>query len=203
MSESGPEPPLCVDLDGTLIEGDTLRISLRFLARKAPWTLLLVPFLLLRGRPALKAWIARRFVPDPASLVWRTEVLDFLRSERERGRRIVLTTAAHRRIGEAVCAHLGCFDDLVATEAGDNLKGRYKSAQILKSLSCKEFDYIGDSPADLPVFQVARRGYLVSPSPSLHRAASRIGRIERVFHARSGDVTDKVTKASVRDARNE
>lgn len=185
MSESDPEPPLCVDLDGTLIEGDTLRISLKHLAMKAPWTMLLVPFLLLRGRPALKAWVARRYVPDPASLVWRVEVLEFVRAERNRGRRVVLATAAHRLIGEAVCSHLGCFDTLVATESGENLKGAYKSAHILKSLSCKEFDYIGDSPADLPIFRVARRGYLVSPSPSLYRAATRIGRIERVFHATS------------------
>jgi hypothetical protein len=48
-----PEPPLCVDLDGTLIEGDTLRLSLWHLARSAPWTVLALPFLLLRGRPAL------------------------------------------------------------------------------------------------------------------------------------------------------
>jgi phosphoserine phosphatase len=185
MSESGAEPPLCVDLDGTLIEGDTLRISLKHLARKAPWTLFLIPFLLLRGRPALKAWVARRYIPDPAALVWRTEVLEFVRAERDRGRRVVLATAAHRLIGEAVCSHLGCFDTLVATDTGDNMKGVYKSTHILKSLSCNEFDYIGDSPADLPIFRVARRGYLVAPSPSLHRAATRIGRIERVFHTRS------------------
>ena len=65
-----PEPPLCVDLDGTLIEGDTLRISLRHLARTSPWKLLAVPFLLLRGRPALKAWVARQHIPNPSDLIW-------------------------------------------------------------------------------------------------------------------------------------
>ena len=177
------EPPLCVDLDGTLIEGDTLRISLRYLARRSPWTLLALPFLLLRGRPALKAFVARRYVPDPASLVWREEVLAFLREERSRGRRIVLATAAHRLVGEAVLTHLGLFDALVATESGDNVKGARKTAQIRKSLNCNDFDYIGDSAADLPIFQVARIGYLVAPSASLSEAAGAVGRIAREFHS--------------------
>jgi phosphoserine phosphatase len=177
-----PEPPLCVDLDGTLIEGDTLVMSVRHLARRAPWTLLAFPFLLLRGRAALKGYIARRYVPDPASLVWRSEVLAFLREERTRGRQIILTTAAHRLIAEAVAAHLGLFDGVVATDAGTNVKGRRKAEQIRKSLGNNEFDYVGDSGDDLPVFQAARVSYLVAPAPSLSRTARRVGRIAGEFH---------------------
>ena len=179
------EPPLCVDLDGTLIEGDTLRLSLRHRAQTEPWHLLAVPFVLLGGRPRLKAYVARRYIPDPASLKWRNEVLAFLREERSRGRRIVLATAAHRLVGEAVAAHLGLFDAIVATDAGDNVKGRMKAVHIRKSLSCKEFDYVGDHMADVPVFEEARLGYLVAASPALQAAARKVGRIEREFHART------------------
>ncbi len=180
---SGSEPPLCVDLDGTLIEGDTLVISLRHLVRRAPWTLFALPFVLLRGRPAFKAFVARRYVPDPARLSWREDVLAFLREERSRGRQIFLATAAHRLVAEAVVAHLGLFAGLVATESGENLKGRRKADFIRKSLGRNDFDYIGDSSADLPIFQVARVGYLVAPSAALSLAARRIGRIEREFPA--------------------
>jgi len=178
-----PEPPLCVDLDGTLIEGDTLMMSVRHLARRAPWTLLALPFVLVRGRAALKEYIARRYVPDPANLVWRPEVLAFIREERTRGRHIILATAAHRLVAESVAAHLGLFDGVVATDLGSNLKGRHKAAEICKSLEGKEFDYIGDSAADLPVFQAARVSYLVAPTPSLGRTARLVGRIAREFHA--------------------
>jgi phosphoserine phosphatase len=176
-----PEPPLCVDLDGTLIEGDTLRISLRHLARRAPWTLLAVPFMLLRGRPALKAYLARHYIPDPAALVWREEVLAFLKEEKGRGRRIVLATAAHRLIAESVVAHLGLFDAVVATDQ-NNVKGAQKTVHIRKSLNCNDFDYVGDSSADLPIFAACRTGYLVAPKPALREAAHRVGRIARVFH---------------------
>lgn len=177
------EPPLCVDLDGTLIEGDTLKISIRHLARRSPWVLLALPFVLLKGRQALKAFVANRYVPDPARLVWRTEVLAFLREEKSRGRRIVLATAAHRLIGEAVFTHLGIFDALVATDSGDNLKGAMKTAHIRKSLECNDFDYIGDSAADIPIFEAARVCHLVAPSPALREAASQVGRIGREFHS--------------------
>lgn len=181
-----PEPPLCVDLDGTLIEGDTFLISLRYLAHRAPWTLLALPFILLKGRPALKAFVARRYVPDPTSLVWRTEVLAFVREERSRGRKIILTTAAHRLVAEAVFTHLGLFDALIASDRAENVKGANKTAHIRKSLECNEFDYIGDSKADLPVFQAARSCYLVAPSPALREAAGQVGRIAREFHSRPG-----------------
>jgi phosphoserine phosphatase len=180
--ETRAEPPLCVDLDGTLIEGDTLRISLRHLVRTAPWKLLAVPFVLLRGRPALKAWVARRYIPDPATLVWRIEVLQFLREERSRGRRIVLATAATKAVADKVCAYLGLFDGIVATESGPNVKGNQKTVHIRKSLSCNDFDYIGDSLADLPIFEVCRIGYLVAPSAALSSAAKSVGRIAREFH---------------------
>ena len=184
-----PEPPLCVDLDGTLIEGDTLRMSVRHLARRAPWTLLALPFLILRGRAALKDYVARRYVPDPATLSWRPEVLAFVRDERARGRRIILATAAHRSIADAVAAHLGLFDGVVATDAETNVKGKRKATEIRKSLGNNEFDYIGDSAADLPVFEAARVTYLVEPSASVSRSARLVGRVAREFHASRREAT--------------
>lgn len=182
MTDPRPsEPPLCVDLDGTLIDGDTLAISVRQLARSAPWTLLVLPFALLRGRANLKGYIARRHVPEPSSFPWRPEVLGFLREQRESGRQIFLATAAHRLVAEAVVRHLGIFDGFVASDDVANLKGEQKAIHICKALQCKEFDYIGDSHADLPVFKAARIGYLVAPSRSLSAAARSVGRIAREF----------------------
>jgi phosphoserine phosphatase len=107
----------------------------------------------------------------------------FLREQRSLGRQIVLATAAHRLVAEAVAAHLGLFDATVATDSGANLKGARKAKHIRKSLGVNDFDYIGDSVADLPIFRVARVGYLVAPSPSLRQAAQRVGRIAQEFHS--------------------
>lgn len=176
-----PEPPLCVDLDGTLIVEDTLRLSVVGLLRRAPWLAIALPLVLLRGRAPLKAWIAQRFVPEPDSLTWRHEVLDFVRAERGRGRKVVLATAAHQLIARAVATHLGIFDFVVATTDTHNAKSDRKVGGIRKLLGDNAFDYIGDSRADLPVFRAARISYLVDPSPALRRLVQDEARLGGVF----------------------
>jgi phosphoserine phosphatase len=175
------EPPLCVDLDGTLIVGDTLAISARLLARRAPWALAGAVLAIVYGRAAFKAAMARVVIPDPASLPWRVEVTSFVREQKAAGRRVFLATAAHRKVAEAVAGYLGCFDGIVATDGRANAKGAGKLAAIRRALGDGPFDYVGDHRADLPVLQAARKGYLVAPNAALRKAASRVARIERVF----------------------
>jgi phosphoserine phosphatase len=181
VNTASAEPCLCVDLDGTLIVGDTLLISLRWLVRSRPWRVPSAAFALLRGRAAMKAFVATEVVPDPAELHWRTEVIAFLSAERARGRRIVLVTAAHQRVAEAVARHLCLFDGVVATDAMSNVKAARKLSAIRKLLGDTEFDYIGDSMADMAVFRAARQSYLVAPSRRLLDRARRFARPVHVF----------------------
>jgi phosphoserine phosphatase len=178
------ETPLCVDLDGTLIAGDSLVLSLRRLATSAPWHLPAVAFALLEGRAAFKSAVATRFVPDPEFLPWRATVVSFVREQHASGRRVLLTTAAHRRIAESVAAYLACFDGIVATEGEENAKGAAKLVAIRRFIgSDAPFDYMGDSSADLPIFAGARFGYLVAPTAAVRDQALRMGNIQRIFDA--------------------
>lgn len=174
-------PPLCVDLDGTLIDGDTLIITARALLARAPWHALLLPIWLLRGRAALKGEIAARAPFDAAALPWRGDVVAFLRDQRTEGRRLILATAADRRLAVRVAEHLGIFDSVIATEGMHNAKGAGKVLAIRAALGDTPFDYIGDSIADLPVLAAARVGYLVRPSLRLEREARQLAHIERIF----------------------
>jgi phosphoserine phosphatase len=93
----------------------------------------------------------------------------------------VLATAAHRRIAHDVARHLDLFDAVIATDGRHNAKGLGKLAAIQAHLGHTDFDYVGDSMADVPVFRAARRSYLVCPGTAL-RAAVRDGcRVEAVF----------------------
>jgi phosphoserine phosphatase len=178
-----PEPPLCVDLDGTLIRGDTLHVSFRMLVVRRPWVLPLAAIALLRGRAAMKDVIARHVVPDPARLHWRQDVVNFTRTEKSLGRKVYLATAAHRRVAEAVAEYLACFDGVIATEGGVNAKGPGKLAAIRRELGDVPFDYIGDTMADLPVLIAARKGYLVAPTRRLRKNARKYLAVERTFDA--------------------
>src|SRR5262249_16607889 len=132
-------------------------------------------------RARFKAYVSDHVSLDPVSLPYRTEVLDFLKRERMTRQSIVLATAAHRRIADSVAAHLRVFDSVIASDAGHNTKGDGKLGSIRAHIGPSEFDYVGDSMADVPVFRAARRSYLVCPEPAL-TAALRVGcRVETVF----------------------
>ena len=175
-------PPLVVDLDGTLTPVDTLVESLIRAIRRAPLTLLLLPLWLLRGRAAFKRAIAQRARPDVARLPYRVSLLDWLREQKAAGRRLVLATAADRAIAIEVARHLDLFDDVLATDDGHNLKGEAKLDAIRATVG-PAFAYAGDSRADLPVWLAAQAAVLVGVSASVAAAVRARVPIEREFAA--------------------
>ena len=174
--------PLCVDLDGTLIVGDTLRLSLRALLVTKPWVFFYLPFRVLCGRAVFKESVSRMITLDPRRLPYREPVLSFLKEQKTAGRRLILVTAANHAIAQSVAGHLDLFDGVVASDERRNVKGINKVSAIREYLKGGEFDYIGDSSADLPVFRAARQSILVHPSNKLLAAAARVGRVQKVFH---------------------
>ena len=173
--------PLVVDLDGTLIDGDTLHLSLARLVRERPWMAPVLPFVVFAGRAQFKEFVSDRVSLDPAALPYRSDVLAFVKQERAGNRRVVLATAAHRRIADGVARHLGLFDSVIATDGRHNAKGVGKLASIRAHLGEREFDYVGDSLADVPVFRAARLSYLVCPDVALEQAVRDGCRVEAVF----------------------
>lgn len=164
LQDTGVEvlPPLVVDLDGTLTPTDTLLESIVQLLRKAPWMVFLLPFWIFSGRAAFKARIARHVRIAVDILPYQEDLLAYLRMEKGRGRSILLATAAHRSIAEAVAAHLGLFDRVLASNDRVNLKGKTKLAEIKATVS-GGFVYAGDNRADLPVWREAQGAVLVGP----------------------------------------
>jgi len=162
-------PPLCVDLDGTLIQTDLLAESLLILVKRNPVYLLLALFWLLRGRAVLKAEIAARAVPSPAVLPYNREFLAWLRGERRDGRELWLCTAANEKLAAAVASHLGIFDGVIASDARTNLAGRRKADQLVQHFGQRAFDYCGNERRDLEIWSHARGAVVVGASTALER----------------------------------
>jgi 4-hydroxybenzoate polyprenyltransferase len=129
-----------------------------------------MPFWLLKGRSVLKDEIARRTTIDPRHLPYRDDVVSFVQEQRAGGRTVILATAASNRLAEPVAEHLDCFDEVLASTAEVNLKGRRKCEALVEKYGEGEFDYIGDSLADIPIWRnagsclVVRNGQLLQPS---------------------------------------
>ena len=172
--------PLVVDLDGTLTPTDTLVESVLLLAKRSPVDLLKLPLWLVRGRASMKSEIASRVTLDPGALPYRQDLLDYLHAEKATGRELVLATAAHRSIADAVARHLGLFDRVLASDAAHNLTGGNKLAAIRAQVG-PAFAYAGDNVADLSVWEGAQAAVLVNASGSLARTVRARHVVEKEF----------------------
>ena len=172
--------PLVVDLDGTLTPADTLCEAVLRLLKASPGLVFLLALWLLKGRGHLKQELARRVKLDVRGLPYRGELLDYLREQRALGRQLVLATAAHAGIANAVANHLGLFDQVLASDDGVNLKGRRKLEAIRVHVGA-EFSYAGDSRADLPIWQSAAAAVLVDVDARVVTALPASLPRERVF----------------------
>src|SRR2546430_1023010 len=81
-------PPLCIDLDGTLVKTDTLWESVIALLKDHPWQGLLLPVWLLQGKARLKERLGAEVKLDCALLPYTTELLEYLRQAHAAGREI-------------------------------------------------------------------------------------------------------------------
>jgi HAD superfamily hydrolase (TIGR01549 family) len=171
-------PPLVVDLDGTLTKTDTLVESIIQLGKQHPLDLLKLPFWLIEGRAYFKERIANRATLSVQNLPYRTVLIDYLKSEKQQGRKIVLATAANHRIANAVAEyHVDLFDFVLASDERCNLKGTEKLTAIQEKVG-KEFVYAGDNKADLPIWASAKAAILVNTSTDISNTVQKNTPIE-------------------------
>lgn len=170
----GPDIPLIVDLDGTVVLTDTLQESfIRLLFRNpiaALRSLAFLPF----GRVAFKRHVNTHRPLESSMLPQRRELIEFLRAEKTGNRKIHLLTAADQGLAEEIASGIGLFDSVAGSRGDSNLKGAHKLAWLNENLP-GDFIYIGDSVADLPVFLAARGAILCDAGNRVAKAVERAG----------------------------
>lgn len=190
--DSVDEVPLFVDLDGTLVASDTsVEASFRLIRRNLGYALRL-PLWLLRGRAHLKRRVAERAPMRPETLPYHQDFVTFLRGEHERGRRLILATAADQSYANAIADHLGIFETAVGSDGVTDRGGPRKLARIREMTEGGPFDYAGDDLEDLAIFPSARRAILSHPVPPVRSAGRRFDNVERIFDAEPRRLLDAV-----------
>lgn len=174
-------PPLVVDLDGTILKTDLLIESLLVLVKQNPLFLFLLPFWLLKGRAYLKRQIASRIHLDTSTLPYRADFVAHLKAEHERGRSLVLATAADDQLARQVADYLGIFDLILASDGMTNLAGESKRDRLVSIFGERGFDYAANGFSDLPVWSSARKAIVANRGPLFQLWAARKTQIERVF----------------------
>ncbi|MEO1913270.1 MAG: haloacid dehalogenase-like hydrolase, partial [Myxococcales bacterium] len=156
--------PVYVDLDGTLLSTDMLWETMWFMLCRDPLDALMLPVWLGRGKAGFKAEIASRVTFDASLLPYRSEVLDYLKTAKQQGRRLVLATASHQSIADPIAEHLGLFDAVLASDDRTNLSGATKLEAIREDSRGAAFEYLGNDTPDLPIWSEAGVATLVQPS---------------------------------------
>ena len=174
-------PPLCVDLDDTLLKTDLLYETLILLLKRSPFALAAFPYWLTKGRAFLKRQVALRVRPEVSRLPFREDVVVFLRSQKEQGRRLVLVSAADESLAGAVADHLHLFDEVIASDGIRNIKGTNKAKLLEQRFGKGGYDYIGDSRSDFAVWRSARLAFVVTDSSRFAKTINTIVPVEKVF----------------------
>lgn len=176
--------PIFVDLDHTLIRTDLLVEAMVEAVRRDPLNLVRLILALFGGRAKLKA-VAAELGPLPVEhLPYNEPLLEWLRAEKARGRKIILATAAHHSQADRIARHLELFDAVLASHDGHNNKGDAKLSEIRRFQSDEPFAYAGDSDADRPLWRAAQSGIFVdAPKAAIEEARAR-GAVEQVFTTR-------------------
>ena len=179
--------PLCVDLDGTLLNTDMLWESLKDVSRKKPWCMLLVPFWFLQGRAHLKQKVAALAHVDITTLPFHHGLVEFLKQEKTRGRKLILATASDQSIADKIAARFGLFDEVLASNGQRNLRGTAKAALLIERFGKRRFDYAGNSPVDLQVWSETRCAIVVNGSDDLVAKARAVTEVAHVFPEEPGN----------------
>lgn len=105
-------------------------------------------------------------IPYAIDFLVNPVVHDWIVAQRHRYERVVLVSATPEFFIRRVLEPLNFFDELYGS-TGVNLKGTEK-LNFIKARWGNDFDYIGDSDADRPIFRAARNGYRITGKGLVH-----------------------------------
>ena len=81
---------------------------------------------------------------DVDTLPYNEVLLDWLNSEKDDGRTLVLCTAADAQTAHAVARHLCIFDEVIASDGQTNLAATRKADRLVQRFGHRGFDYAGN-----------------------------------------------------------
>ncbi len=156
--------PLVVDLDGSLLRSDSLQEAVAAGLRH-PGRLAAASFALARqGKAPMKRVLAADGV-DLASAPLNSAVREMVEERAAAGGRVILATGADQVLAEQVAVRVPGLHEVLCGDGRLNLTGAAKASLLVERFGDGGFDYVGNSRADIPVWQRAHDSYLATLRP--------------------------------------
>ena len=161
---------LFVDLDGTLIREDLSNLAFLDSLKNYPFkTLFYILVFLFKGKPYLKNKVSKNFNIPFESLTFNKAAFDFIREVKNRHRVVYLISGSHQILVDQMDKYLSIFFESFGTRDNFNMVGSNKVQFIKKNLKIHDFDYLGNSKKDLPIWEYTEKIIFTNASPELKR----------------------------------
>ena len=159
---------LFVDLDGTLIKEDLSDLAFSHSLKISPFKTLFYLFIFLfKGKPYLKEKISKNFKIPFENLTFNKAAFEYIREVKNRHRVVYLISGSHQILVEEMGKYLNIFFEVFGTKDNFNMVGSNKVKFIKENLKINDFDYLGNSHQDLPIWLYTKRAIYTNASPEL------------------------------------
>ena len=145
--------PLFVDLDGTLIDQDLSDLAFWECLKNKPFlTLYYLLIFIFYGKSFLKEKISKNYKVPFKKLKFNKACLDYINDAKKKHRPVYLISGSHQKLVDQVNKKLKIFFEVFGTKKDFNMVGYNKVLFITNKLKFRDFDYIGNSKKDLPIW---------------------------------------------------
>ncbi len=159
---------LFVDLDGTLIKEDLSDLAFLHSLKKFPIKTLFYLFVFLfREKSYLKNKISKNFVVPFKNLTFNKAAIDFIKEQKNRHRVVYLISGSHQILVDQMSRHLNIFFESFGTKENFNMVGYNKVRFIKENLNIHDFDYLGNSYKDIPIWKYTKKAIHTNSSQQL------------------------------------
>ena len=159
---------LFVDLDGTLIKEDLSNLAFFQSLKNQPFKTMFYLFVFLfKGKPYLKKKISKSFNISFDNLNFNRSVFKYLREVKNRHGVIYLISGSHQLLVDQIGKYLNIFFGSYGTRDNFNMVGANKVKFIKENLNIDDFDYLGNSHQDLPIWKYTQRAIYTNASLKL------------------------------------
>lgn len=161
---------LFVDLDGTLIKEDLTDLAfIEYLKSKPLKLLIFLIIFLFKGKSYLKEKISENYIVPIDKLNFNKASLDYIKEVKNRHRVVYLISGSHQLLVNQINNHLKIFFEAFGTKSNFNMIGKNKIKFINEQLKILEFDYLGNSNQDLPIWNYTKKIIYTNASDNLKK----------------------------------
>ena len=162
MTSQKSQTILAVDLDHTLIDIDMIYIGLKYLLIHKIYLLpILIILFFFKGKMRAKKYLYDNTIISLRDIPFNNSIIKFIESNKSFYDHTILISGSYHKYVEVIANSLNIFDSFKGTSIDINMVGANKLTYLNAKFNDPIFDYIGDSKKDIPIWEEARKVFVV------------------------------------------